>query len=40
VVIFAGVEGVVYRGRKAATACNVCLLESDNWRVTRFSKFL
>jgi len=29
-VIFAGVEGIVYRGRKGAKVSNVCLLEGNN----------
>jgi len=40
VVIFAGVEGVVYRGRKEAMVCNVCFLEANNFRVMGFSKCL
>jgi len=31
-VIFAGVEGVVYRARKGANVCNVCFFEGNNLR--------
>jgi len=39
VVIFAGVEGLVYRGRKEAKVCNACFF-GNNLRVSGFSKYL